>query len=163
MATQGCQCGYLGDTQRTCSCTIQQVQRYRSRVSGPLLDRIDIQVEVRPVAYSDLSAHAAAEPSAAIRARVCRARQVQLERFRGRLFRNAQIGARDLRTYCLMDPAADQLLRQAMEKLALSARAYTRILKVARTIADLDGSDPIRAAHVAEAIQYRSLDRGPQR
>jgi magnesium chelatase family protein len=156
----GCQCGYLGDAQRTCSCTAAQVQRYRSRVSGPLLDRIDIQVEVRPVAYSELAAQTPAEPSAAIRARVCRARQVQLERFRGRaLFRNAQMGARDLHAFCIIERAADHLLQQAMDKLALGARAYTRILKVSRTIADLDAAEQIRAAPVAEAVQYRSFDR----
>jgi magnesium chelatase family protein len=159
-ATQGCPCGYLGDPQRTCSCTIQQVQRYRSRVSGPLLDRIDIHVEVRAVPFRDLAARNTEEPSAALRARVGGARQRQLARFAGRpLFCNAQMSSRDLASYCAVDPGAERLLQQAMERLALSARAYTRILKVARTIADLDGSDAIRAAHIAEAIQYRSLDR----
>ena len=159
-AMNPCPCGYLGDGQRTCSCTVQQVQRYRSRVSGPLLDRIDIQVEVRAVPYRALADQAPGESSAALRARVDRARQIQLDRFRGRpLFRNAQMAARDLRRDCAVVPAAGHLLEQAMDKLALSARAYTRILKVARTIADLDGSDPITTAHVAEAIQYRSLDR----
>jgi magnesium chelatase family protein len=159
-AMNPCPCGYLGDPQRTCGCTVQQVQRYRSRVSGPLLDRIDIQVEVRPVSFRDLSARRPEEPSDAIRARVDRARQRQLTRFAGRpLFCNAQMPARDIARYCAVDAAAERLLQQAMDKLALSARAYTRILKVARTIADLAGAEAISAAHVAEAVQYRSLDR----
>jgi magnesium chelatase family protein len=159
-AMNPCPCGYLGDPQRTCSCTIQQVQRYRSRVSGPLLDRIDIQVEVRAVPFRDLAGRGAEESSASLRARVDHARQRQLARFAGRpLFCNAQMAARDLATYCAVEPAAERLLQQAMERLALSARAYTRILKVARTIADLADSAPIAAAHVAEAVQYRSLDR----
>jgi len=159
-AMNPCPCGYLGDPQRTCTCALQQVQRYRSRVSGPLLDRIDIQLEVRPVAYSDLAAQTPGESSAAIRGRVATARRRQLDRFRGRpVFRNAQMATRDLRRHCIIESAAERLLEQAMDKLALSARAYTRILKVARTIADLDAAEHIRAAHVAEAIQYRSLDR----
>jgi magnesium chelatase family protein len=159
-AMNPCPCGYLGDAQRPCSCTLMQIQSYRSRVSGPLLDRIDIQVEVRAVPYRDLAAHAPAESSAALRARVDGARARQLERFRhSPLVRNAQMGARELRRYCAVDPAGEHLLEQAMEKLALSARAYTRILKVARTIADLAGSEAVTTTHVAEAIQYRSLDR----
>jgi magnesium chelatase family protein len=159
-AMNPCPCGYLGDAQRTCACTVQQVQRYRSRVSGPLLDRIDIQVEVPAVSYRDLAEPDAGEPSAAVLARVDRARRRQLARFAGGpLLRNAQMGARELRRHGTAEPAAQRLLQQAMDKLALSARAYTRILKVARTIADLDDRDALSSAHVAEAIQYRSLDR----
>jgi len=162
-AMNPCPCGFLGDAQRTCTCTLAQVQQYRSRVSGPLLDRIDIQVEVRAVPYRALADQASGESSATLRGRVDGARQVQLARFHdGPLVRNAQMAARDLRRFCAVDPAGEQLLEQAMDKLALSARAYTRILKVARTIADLGGSEPITAAHVAEAVQYRSLDRAPQ-
>jgi magnesium chelatase family protein len=136
------------------------VQRYRSRISGPLLDRIDIQVEVRAVPYRELAAQAPGESSLTLRARVERARQRQLARFRSAsLFRNAQIPARDLARYCTVDDGAERLLAQAMDRLALSARAYTRILKVARTIADLSDADALSAAHVAEAVQYRSLDR----
>jgi len=156
----GCLCGYQGDPSHECSCSAVQVQRYRARISGPLLDRIDIQIEVPAVRYRDLAGQHAGESSALIRARVDRARGVQLARFEGRkIFCNAQMSARDLRRYCRPDAAAEKLLETAMSRFALSARAYTRILKVARTIADLDGQPEIGAAGVAEAIQYRSLDR----
>jgi len=137
-----------------------EVQRHRTRISDPLLDRIDIQVAVPPVRYRELADHRAAEASAAIRSRVDAARAAQLRRFHGRtFFCNAQMTAQDLKRFCRTDAAADQLLESAMTKLGLSARAYTRILKVARTSADLDGHTEIGAAQVAEAIQYRSLDR----
>jgi len=153
-------CGYLGDPQHDCVCTPQQVQRYHARISGPLLDRIDIQVEVPAVRYKELADHADSETSATIRARVEGARRIQLERFGGRkIFSSAQMTARDLRRFCRPDAAAEKLLEAAMTKLGLSARAYTRVLKVARTIADLEGQADIGARHVAEAIQYRSLDR----
>ena len=159
-AMNPCVCGYQGDPTHDCTCSAVQIQRYRARISGPLLDRIDIQVEVPAVRYKELADHTASETSTAIRARVERAREIQLERFRGRrIFSNAQMTARDLRRFCQPDVAAEKLLESAMHKLGLSARAYTRILKVARTIADLDAAGDIRAAHVAEAIQYRSLDR----
>jgi magnesium chelatase family protein len=160
MATQGCPCGFSGDPTKECSCATLQIQRYRARISGPLLDRIDIQVEVPAVRYKELADHTAGESSADIRARVDRARGVQLERFAGRtIFCNAQMSARDLKRFCHIAAAAERLLETAMTKLGLSARAYTRILKVSRTIADLDAATDISAAHVAEAIQYRSLDR----
>lgn len=159
-AMNPCPCGYLGDAQHRCTCTIQQVQRYRSRISGPLLDRIDLHLEVRPVPYAELTDAAPGETSAAIRARVHRARAAQLRRFAGRhLYCNAQMTTADRRTAAAIDAAASQLLERAMRSLALSARAYTRILKVARTIADLAGAESITAAHVAEAVQYRTLDR----
>ncbi|HUI27774.1 MAG TPA: ATP-binding protein, partial [Candidatus Kryptonia bacterium] len=160
-ATQECPCGFHGDPQKECTCNVLQVQRYRARISGPLLDRIDIQIEVPAVKYKELADRTAGEPSAALRTRVERARHVQLARFAGRrIFCNAQMAARDLKRFCTPDAAAEKLLESAMAKLGLSARAYTRILKVARTIADLDGApDGITASHVAEAIQYRSLDR----
>jgi magnesium chelatase family protein len=159
-AMNPCPCGYLGDAQHRCSCTPQQIQRYRSRVSGPLLDRIDLHVDVRPVPYRELTEAGLGEGSAAIRVRVRAARAAQLARFTGRhLFCNAQMSTADLRIAAAIDDAAAQLLERAMHTLALSARAYTRILKVARTIADLAGAEQIAATHVAEAVQYRTLDR----
>jgi len=161
-AMNPCPCGYLGDRQRTCSCSSMQVQRYRSRVSGPLLDRIDIHVEVRAVTFQSLADRSSGEPSQALRERVDRARARQLERFAGKLYCNAQMSSRDVRRHATPDAAAERLLEQAMQSLGLSARAYTRVLKVARTIADLDGSSGVGTAHVAEAVQYRSLDRNLQ-
>jgi magnesium chelatase family protein len=159
-AMNPCPCGYFGDSQRTCTCPSLQVQRYRGRVSGPLLDRIDIHVEVRGVAFRELADQQPGESSATVRSRVESARQNQLARFAGRpLFCNAQMAARDVRRHAAPEPAAERLLEQAMHSLALSARAYSRILKVARTIADLAGAETVGAAHVAEAVQYRSLDR----
>ena len=133
-----------------------QVTRYRSRVSGPLLDRIDIQVEVPAVAYEALASPASGEPSEAVRERVNQARRVQVERFGATgIHANARMSARDVRRYCRVDAAAEQLLETAVTRLGLSARAYVRILKVGRTIADLAGSEDIRPPHIAEAIQYR--------
>lgn len=160
-AMNPCPCGFHGDPGHECVCAPAQTQRYRARVSGPLLDRIDIQVEVPGVQYRELSDTNPAEASAAIRGRVIEARSVQLKRFGGRrIFGNAQMNARDLRKHCGVDSEGEQLLEKAVTKLGLSARAYTRILKVARTVADLDGSPGIAAPHIAEAVQYRSLDRG---
>ncbi len=159
-AMNPCPCGFFSDPQRECHCTPLQIQRYRSRISGPLLDRIDIQVEVPAVRYRELAVASRGETSQAVRARVNRARQRQLERFAHRpIFCNAQMASRDLRRECRLDSAGEHLLEVAMERLGLSARAYTRILKVARTIADLEGSPGVTAAHISEAIQYRSLDR----
>ncbi len=161
-AMNPCPCGFLGDPKKDCTCTPLQVQRYRARVSGPLLDRIDIQIEVPAVRYRQLAERTPGESSAEIRERVEAARHVQLRRFAGRsIFCNAQMTARDLRRSCTPAADAERLLETAMTKLALSARAYTRILKVARTIADLAGAETITATHVGEAIQYRSLDRAP--
>lgn len=159
-AMNPCPCGFYGDPQKECTCAPVQVARYRTRISGPLLDRLDIQIEVPAVRYRDLSDQTDAESSAAIRARVEATRNVQLARYAGRrIFCNAEMSARDLRVFCQVEPAAEALIETAMTRLGLSARAYTRILKVARTIADLDASPTITAAQVAEAIQYRSLDR----
>jgi magnesium chelatase family protein len=159
-AMNPCLCGFLGDPQHECTCTPQQVQRYRGKISGPLLDRMDIQIEVPAVKYKELSDRAAGEDSAVIRARVNKAREGQLQRFAGRtLYCNAQMSSKDIRKFCQPDAAGEKLLENAMTRLGLSARAYTRILKVARTIADLDDADQIGSAHVAEAIQYRALDR----
>jgi magnesium chelatase family protein len=159
-AMNPCPCGFYTDTQHECTCVPLMIQRYRSRISGPLLDRIDIHVEVPAVKYRELTARTPGETSASIRERVNRARGVQLERFAGtRVFCNAQMGARELHGHCQVEAAGERLLELAINRLGLSARAYTRILKVARTAADLDGGGPIEARHVSEAIQYRSLDR----
>ncbi len=133
---------------------------YRSRISGPLLDRIDIHIEVPAVKYKELTEKRPGEPSERIRERVNRARDIQLKRYAGMpFFCNAQMGARELHSHCQVEAAGERLLELAINRLGLSARAYTRILKVARTIADLDESAHIQAPHVSEAIQYRSLDR----
>jgi magnesium chelatase family protein len=160
-AMNPCPCGYLGDPSHPCRCAPIEVERYRSRVSGPLLDRIDIHLEVPAVAYRDLVGPLSEEPSAAIRARVERARGIQRERFRERpgLHANAHMAARDLRRHCRLSGAVESLLRDAVNRLGLSARAYHRVLKIARTIGDLDGASDLTTDHVREAIQYRSLDR----
>jgi magnesium chelatase family protein len=160
-AMNPCPCGYLGDPKHACRCTYPQIHRYRSRISGPLLDRIDIHVEVPAVPYTELLHETQAEPSAAIRRRVARARSVQSERFaRTRIFCNAQMASRHIRSHCRIGEASRRLLESAIDKLGLSARAYNRVLKIARTIADLEGAENIGAGHIAEAIQYRSLERG---
>lgn len=156
----GCPCGWQTDPQRSCLCSTQQIQRYNARVSGPLLDRIDIQVEVPPVHYAALASWALAEPSTAIRARVNAARTLQHARFAGTTVpHNAAMGPRELRHYCQLEAAGERLLAQAMRHYGLSARAHDRIRKVARTIADLAGAEAITPGHLAEAIQYRTLDR----
>ena len=160
-AMNPCPCGYHGDPRHACACAPLEVQRYLARVSGPLLDRIDIHLDVPAVPYRELVGKAGGEPSGAIRERVDRARMVQRERFAGRagIFANAHMAPRDLRAHCRVADGADALLRTAIQRLGLSARAYHRILKIARTIADLAGSGGIETVHVSEAIQYRSLDR----
>ena len=159
-AMNPCPCGFFTDPQKECGCTPPQIQRYRSKVSGPLLDRIDIQVEVPALRYQELASKDAGEPSSTIRERVNRARSIQLARFQKRnLHANAQMGTRDIKKYCAVKPEAEKLLEVAIDKLGLSARAYSRVLKVGRTIADLSGTENLEASHIAEAIQYRSLDR----
>jgi magnesium chelatase family protein len=159
-AMNPCPCGFLTDPQKECVCTPLQIQRYRSKVSGPLLDRIDIQVEVPTLRYQELATKDAGESSDVIRQRVNAARVLQLKRFeKTKLHSNAQMGTREIKRYCPVKEDAERLLETAINKLGLSARAYSRVLKVGRTIADLAGSEDIHASHIAEAIQYRSLDR----
>ncbi|MFL5763511.1 MAG: YifB family Mg chelatase-like AAA ATPase [Bacteroidia bacterium] len=156
-----CPCGYYNHPEKDCACPPGTVQKYLNKISGPLLDRIDIHVEVTPVSYQELSGETRSEKSESVRARVIKARMIQEKRFAGNegIHCNAQIGSKQLQEACSINESGNQLLKTAMEKLGLSARAYDRILKVARTIADLDGADNIETQHLAEAIQYRSLDR----
>lgn len=155
-----CPCGYYNHPEKDCVCPPGVVQKYLNKISGPLLDRIDLHVEVTPVPFSDLGSENQEEKSDAVRERVIKAREIQLERYKSsEIFSNAQISSKQLRTYCQISEASKKLLDRAMEKLNLSARAYDRILKVSRTIADLEASETIQPQHVAEAIQYRSLDR----
>jgi len=160
-AMNPCPCGYFTDPNKECTCAPPQIQRYMAKISGPLLDRIDIHIEVPAVKYKELSAETKSESSSVIRERVIAARKVQLERFKGlkHIYNNGDMGSKEVRTYCKLDPVGAELLKMAMTKLGLSARAYDRILKVSRTIADLDSSDNILPQHISEAIQYRSLDR----
>jgi magnesium chelatase family protein len=159
-AMNPCPCGYYGDPAHECTCTIPQIQRYRSKISGPLMDRIDIHIEVPAVKYKDLTARDSGEPSKVLKDRINRARRIQSDRFRGlKIHCNAQMTNRHIRKFCSIDDASQRLLETAIDKLGLSARAYTRILKVGRTIADLVGEEGISSGHISEAIQYRSLDR----
>ncbi len=157
-----CPCGYYGDPTHRCVCSPGQIQRYMNKISGPLLDRIDIQTEITPVPFSDISRAEPGEPSASIRGRVIAARHIQEQRFKAcrGIHCNAQMTERMIHEYAEPDAAGISMLRMAMERLSLSARAYNRILKVARTIADLEGSPAVQTHHLAEAIGYRNLDRG---
>lgn len=157
-----CPCGNYGNPYQECTCTPSQIQKYQSKISGPLLDRIDIHIEVQPVKYQELTTESDGERSWQIRERVVKARQIQADRFHGKIniYKNADMGSKEIRKYCKLDNRSQEILKIAMNKLGLSARAYDKILKVARTIADLDNSESIQPQHISEAIQYRSLDRG---
>lgn len=157
-----CPCGYYGDPTHQCVCTPGQIQRYMNKISGPMLDRIDIQTEITPVPFAEISQTAPGEPSASIRQRVIAARKIQEERYKTYkgIHCNAQMTERMIHQYAAPDSSSLEMLRTAMERLKLSARAYNRILKVARTIADIDGSEKVQSIHLAEAIGYRNLDRG---
>lgn len=153
-------CGYYGDSKRECRCSPGQIERYRQRMSGPLLDRIDLHVEVPLVEYRELATASSGEKSASIRERVMVAREVQRRRFAGTSAQtNSAMGARQVKEHCALDAESMSYLEHAMEQLNFSARAHDRILKVARTLADLAGSEAIRPNDILEAIQYRSLDR----
>ena len=155
-----CPCGYLGHPTRKCSCTDAAIRRYRDKTSGPLLDRIDIHIEVQNVDYEQLAGKQKEEPSSEIRKRVNKARKIQNERFKGTdISCNAKMTPRATRQYCVLSEDADAMLAASFDSMGLSARAYDKILRIARTIADLDGSELIELSHIAEAIQYRSLDR----
>jgi len=162
-AMNPCPCGYWGSGQRQCQCGPPVIQRYVSKISGPLMDRIDIHIDVPAVNYQELRASdSRSESSAQVRQRVVRAREVQLNRFAAageRNYSNAQMGPRQIRAYCELGSESERMLERAMQQQGLSARAHDRILKVARTIADMEGAPQIESKHIAEAIQYRTLDR----
>jgi magnesium chelatase family protein len=159
-AMNPCPCGFFNDPSRECTCTPPMIQRYVSKISGPLLDRIDIHIDMPAVKYRELRDDAGGEGSDQIRERVIAARQRQLERYQGeKIYSNAQMSPRMLRKYCNISAECERLLESAMTRLGLSARAHDRILKVSRTIADLEGAEEISSTHISEAIQYRSLDR----
>ena len=160
-AMNPCPCGYATDPRKECVCTPSQIQKYMSKISGPLLDRIDIHIEVPAVKYKDLSGKITGESSIVIRERVKKARKIQLKRFKieKKIFSSADMQSKEIRKYCRIDERGNELLKMAITKLGLSARAYDRILKVSRTIADLEGSEEIKPEYISEAIQYRSLDR----
>ena len=160
-AMNPCKCGWYGDPSGRCTCSEQAVQNYRSRISGPLLDRIDIVVEVPAVHFEDLRARAEAEPSSEVKKRVDAARERQHVRFGGDgNLCNARMGPDEMRKYCALDEQSAELMKQAFDAMGLTARSYDRILKVARTIADLEGSETIQPQHIAEAIQYRAVNLG---
>jgi magnesium chelatase family protein len=160
-AMNPCPCGFFGDATRQCNCSPPQIQRYVSKISGPLLDRIDIHIEVPAVKYKELRGNGEIESSATVRERVMRARKIQLERYLGEksLYANSQMPPRLVRKYCALSPEGENLLESAIQRLGLSARAHDRILKVSRTIADLEARPGIEPKHLSEAIQYRTLDR----
>jgi magnesium chelatase family protein len=155
-----CPCGYLGDPTHECSCTQSQIEKYLGKISGPLLNRIDIQIEVSPVKYDDLKNEADEESSIEIKKRIIKAREVQKERYKEiGIITNSELGGKYISVFCKTNKESEKLLKDAFESLGLSARAYNKILKVARTIADLEECENIETKHIAEAIQYRNLDR----
>ncbi len=159
-AMNPCPCGFRGDPRRQCQCNPMQIDRYLARISGPLLDRIDIHIEVPPVPFRQLADQAVGTTSAQMQEKVRRAREVQARRFAGeRMQVNGKMSPRQIRKHCRLDPEAESLLKNAMDEMGLSARAHDKILRVGRTIADIEGSESIAAVHLSEAINYRTLDR----
>lgn len=159
-AMNPCPCGFFGDQKRECTCSYREIQRYRAKISGPLMDRIDIHIDVPSVPFKDLTGVSQGESSSHIYQRVLAAKRIQEERFhKTKIHSNAMMNTRQIKKFCEIGDRANALLEKAMEKFGLSARALSRILKISRTIADLAGADSIETAHVAEAIQYRTLDR----
>ncbi|MCK9554290.1 YifB family Mg chelatase-like AAA ATPase [bacterium] len=159
-AMNPCPCGYFTDPERECRCTPLQIQRYISKISGPLMDRIDIHIEVPAVKFKDIASKKSAEPSSYIKSRIEKTRKIQKSRFgSGKIHCNAQMNSRQIKKHCLIEKEAEELLNRAMDNLCLSARAYDKIKKIARTIADMDESPGITGRHIAEAVQYRSLDK----
>lgn len=155
-----CPCGYYGSTEKECTCTPEAIKKYMGKISGPLLDRIDMQIEVAPVKYQKLEQKQIAETSEEIKQRVDKARNIQLKRYEGqKIYSNSELTPKLIETYCELDKSSQKIMKEAFQKLNFSARAYHRILKVARTIADLEEKEKIEVAHIAEAIQYRNLDR----
>jgi len=155
-----CPCGYYGSSSQPCKCSPAAIHKYLSKISGPLMDRIDLHIEVDAINYEELTQREIEEPSKDIKARVNKAREVQLNRFKGsKIYSNSKMGEKEFKEFCALDKECTDILELAFKKLNLSARAYNRILKVARTIADLEGSEKIQKAHILEAIQYRSLDK----
>jgi magnesium chelatase family protein len=160
-AMNPCPCGYYGDSLKACRCSAQQIRQYQARISGPLLDRIDIHIEVPHVKYKDITGKYSGESSSSIKSRINEARTIQNKRFVNQpVLCNAQMSEKHLKTFCKLGEESQKLIEMAIDKLGLSARAYTKILKVSRTIADLEKEENIHSHHVAEAIQYRNLDRG---
>ena len=159
-AMNPCKCGWYGDPSGRCRCSDTAVENYRSRISGPMLDRIDIVVDVPAVHFEDLRSRAEAEPSSAVRERVNGARAIQNRRFGNGGMCNARMGPEEMRRYCELSEECAELMKSAFDTMGLTARSYDRILKVARTVADLDGSEDIQSHHIAEAIQYRAVNLG---
>ena len=155
-----CPCGYYGSTEKECTCTPETIKKYMGKVSGPLLDRIDMQIEVAPVKYQKLEQKQIGETSEKIKQRVDKARKIQLKRYEGqKIYSNSELTPKLIEAYCELDKPSQKIMKEAFQKFNFSARAYHRILKVARTIADLEEKEKIEVAHIAEAIQYRNLDR----
>ena len=157
-AMNPCKCGWYGHPSGRCRCSEKEVRRYHSRISGPLLDRIDIIIEAAALDFEELKRRRPAESSESIKQRVDKARQIQRRRYGDDIVCNAHIGSREMRTWCALSPEGEELMRAAFDAMGLSARSYDRILRVARTIADLEGSENIEPEHIAEAVQYRSYD-----